>query len=48
MCHIENFCVWGNHSPTMVPDLTYALVNKKKATDLVENAWIENTFTPEV
>ena len=23
---IERFCIWGNHSPTMVPDLTYATV----------------------
>jgi len=23
---LKNFCIWGNHSPTMVPDLTNVTV----------------------
>lgn len=26
---VENFAVWGNHSPTMYPDITHALVKGK-------------------
>lgn len=32
-----NFCVWGNHSPTMYPDLTNAkLKNGKKLTEILD------------
>lgn len=48
MNQIQNLCVWGNHSPTMVPDLTYTTVNGKKATDLVDAHWVEKEFTPVV
>ena len=48
MNHIENLCVWGNHSPTMVPDLTYCTVDGKKALDLVDGQWVDKEFTPVV
>jgi malate dehydrogenase len=45
---IKKLAVWGNHSPTMYPDIRYATVNGKKATDLVDKKWINDEFTPRV
>lgn len=45
---IRNFAVWGNHSPTMYPDLTYTTINGKNATNLVDKDWINNEFIPVV
>jgi len=45
---IKQMAVWGNHSPTMYPDIRYATVNGKKATDLVAKKWISDEFTPRV
>ena len=41
--------VWGNHSPTMYPDLYNALVNGYPAVEVVDDdEWIENDFLPNV
>src|SRR5205823_6698025 len=41
--------VWGNHSPTMYPDLFHAEVRGQQAAAAVDdNAWIENEFLPNV
>jgi malate dehydrogenase len=41
--------VWGNHSPTMYPDLFHAHVAGKIAAGVVDDqAWIENEFLPNV
>ncbi len=41
--------VWGNHSPTMYPDLFHAQVGAQAAVDAVDDmAWIENDFLPGV
>ncbi len=41
--------VWGNHSPTMYPDLYNALVNGYPAVEVVDdNEWIEDDFLPNV
>lgn len=45
---IKQLCVWGNHSPTMYPDVRNATVNGKAATSLVEKQWINEEFTPRV
>lgn len=45
---IKNMVVWGNHSPTMYPDIRNATVKGKKAIDLVDKNWINNEFTPRV
>ena len=45
---IKNVAVWGNHSPTMYPDLRNATVKGKKALDLVDQAWLKDEFTPRV
>jgi malate dehydrogenase len=46
---ITNMGVWGNHSPTMYPDLFHAQVNGRQAAAVVDDqAWIEDDFLPNV
>jgi malate dehydrogenase len=46
---ITNMGVWGNHSPTMYPDLFNAMVNGRAAAEVVDDQdWIENDFIPTV
>jgi malate dehydrogenase len=46
---INDLVVWGNHSPTMFPDLFNATVNGEKAVDAVDDmAWYENEYIPNV
>lgn len=45
---IDGLAVWGNHSPTMYPDLHHATVADKPALDLVDRAWLDNAFIPTV
>jgi malate dehydrogenase len=41
--------VWGNHSPTMYPDLFHAKVGGRLAAGVVDDqAWIEGEFLPNV
>ena len=32
---VQKVCIWGNHSPTMSPDLKCATVKGKSALDIV-------------
>jgi len=46
---IAQMGVWGNHSPTMYPDLFHAHVAGKIAAGVVDDQeWIENDFLPNV
>jgi len=45
---VEKVCIWGNHSSTQFPDLSYATVKGKAALSCVDNEWYKNTFIPEV
>jgi malate dehydrogenase len=46
---IQDLVVWGNHSPTMFPDLFNAKVKGNRAVDEVDDmAWYENEFLPNV
>ncbi len=45
---VQDLVVWGNHSPTMFPDLFNATVNGPRAVDLVERDWYENEYIPRV
>jgi len=46
---ISHMGVWGNHSPTMYPDLFHAKVRDQIAAVLVDDqAWIEDDFLPNV
>jgi malate dehydrogenase len=46
---ISNMAVWGNHSPTMYPDLFNAKVKGERAWDAVgDEAWVADEFIPRV
>jgi malate dehydrogenase len=45
---IQDLVVWGNHSPTMFPDLFNAKVNGEKAADKVDQDWYANEYIPRV
>ena len=45
---IEGLAVWGNHSPTMYPDLHHTTVAGKPALDLLDMEWLDNDFIPTV
>jgi malate dehydrogenase len=46
---ITDMGVWGNHSPTMYPDLFHAKVRGEPAAEvLADQAWIEGEFLPGV
>jgi malate dehydrogenase len=46
---ISNMAIWGNHSPTMYPDLFNAKVNGQRAWDAVgDEAWVADEFIPRV
>jgi malate dehydrogenase len=45
---IQDLVVWGNHSPTMFPDLFNAKVNSQRAVDQVDMDWYENEYIPRV
>jgi malate dehydrogenase len=45
---VQDLAIWGNHSPTMFPDLFNAKVNGKRAVDLVDMDWYENEYIPRV
>src|SRR3954463_9120426 len=45
---INDLCIWGNHSPSMYPDLFNATVNGEKAVEKVDMDWYENEFMPRV
>jgi malate dehydrogenase len=45
---VQDLVVWGNHSPTMFPDLFNAKVNGERAVDKVDMDWYENEFIPRV
>ncbi len=46
---IQKMVVWGNHSPTMYPDIRFATVDGKSLQDKINDAdWNANTFIPTV
>jgi malate dehydrogenase len=46
---ITNMAVWGNHSPTMYPDLFNAKVRGERAWDVVgDESWVADTYIPRV
>jgi malate dehydrogenase len=46
---VSQMGVWGNHSPTMYPDLFHAKVRGEQAAQAVDDqAWIEDEFLPNV
>jgi len=45
---VSDLVVWGNHSPSMFPDLFNATVNGENAAGLVDMEWYENDYIPRV
>jgi malate dehydrogenase len=45
---VQDLVVWGNHSPTMFPDLFNAKVNGQRAVDQVDLDWYEDEYIPRV
>jgi malate dehydrogenase len=45
---VQDLVVWGNHSPTMFPDLFNAKVDGGRAADQVDMDWYENEYIPRV
>jgi malate dehydrogenase len=45
---VQDLVVWGNHSPTMFPDLFNAKVGGERAADKVDIDWYENEYMPAV
>jgi malate dehydrogenase len=45
---IRHMTVWGNHSATQYPDVSYATINDRDAIDLVDEDWLTNYFIPTV
>jgi malate dehydrogenase len=45
---VRRMTIWGNHSSTQYPDISYCLVAGKPASAEVDRGWIESTFIPTV
>ncbi len=45
---ISRMVIWGNHSTTQVPDISYASIAGKAAGDQVDTAWAHDEFIPTV
>lgn len=45
---VKNLVVWGNHSADQYPDVSYATVAGKAASELVDKAWLADYFRPTV
>lgn len=44
---VARVAVWGNHSPTMVPDAWHATINGEPALG-VESGWLEDEYIPTI
>jgi malate dehydrogenase len=45
---VKKVVVWGNHSATQYPDVSFAEIDSKKATSLLDPTWVEQEFIPTV
>lgn len=45
---VRNVAIWGNHSPTMVPDAWHATISGRPAAEVLDDEWIAETFVPSV
>lgn len=45
---IKQLAIWGNHSPTMYPDVRNCSIAGKPALSLIDDAWKISEFTPRV
>jgi malate dehydrogenase len=45
---VKKLAIWGNHSPTMFPDIKSTKIGGKLARSLVDSKWEADTFIPVV
>ncbi|MGH9464941.1 MAG: malate dehydrogenase [Thermoanaerobaculia bacterium] len=45
---VRRMTIWGNHSATQYPDLSYCTIDGRPARELVEESWVRDTFIPGV
>ena len=45
---VKKVIVWGNHSNTQVPDLSYAEVSGKNIKEIINDPWYINHFIPRI
>ena len=45
---IHKLAIWGNHSPTMYPDIRNTIIGNKAAPSMVDAKWVNDEFTPRV
>jgi malate dehydrogenase len=46
---VERIVVWGNHSPTMYPDIRFATIDGRPAREVVnDQGWYRDTYIPTV
>lgn len=45
---IQKVVVWGNHSPTVFPDLTWATRNGDRVLDIVNSKWYSHEYIVKV
>ena len=45
---IKRMVIWGNHSTTQVPDISYATISGSAANSMVDSDWALNDFIPTV
>ena len=46
---VNNMIIWGNHSPTMYPDVENATMNDESISSIINDMnWVENEFLPAV
>ena len=46
---IKHMIIWGNHSPTMYPDIENTFIEGSRGADVINDSdWVENIFLPTV
>jgi len=45
---VKQLVVWGNHSATQFPDISYATIDGQAANEAIDNDWYVGTFIPTV
>ncbi len=49
VAEVTNLTIWGNHSPTMVPDFANAQIGGRPATEVIDDqSWFDDEFIPTV
>jgi malate dehydrogenase len=48
VAEISKLTIWGNHSATQYPDLFHAEIGGRPAVEVVDDAWLRDTFIPTV